>query len=355
VPGYELIEEIVVPAGGQATIDFDSIPATYKHLEIFTQAFTESTTPSHVHMRFNNDSGSNYYDQYARAHGTTVDALAEGAVANGGRICVATDSDSAQPARYKIVVPYYLDAFRKGAFSEGYWYYADGGYLAAEIFALLWTDNDPIDRITFFVNGGPDFQEGTTFSLYGVPATTPTDKKLSELAALATLVGTEEFLLNDGGTSKKIAADDLVPVAHGARVYRTTVQSIPNSADTLYSFTAEEYDTDGYHDNSTNPSRITIPSGRGGYYHLGASLAFAAGTGIVYPRFLKNGSAINGGQGAQPNNAGFGPHANFGTDIHLAAGDYVEVNVFQNSGGSLNVGGSSGYDYAAFWAHLIGV
>jgi len=48
----------------------------------------------------------------------------------------------------------------------------------------------------------------------------------------------------------------------------TTNQSIPDSTYTVVSFNSEDFDTNTYHDNSTNNSRFTIPSGKAGYYAI---------------------------------------------------------------------------------------
>jgi len=48
--------------------------------------------------------------------------------------------------------------------------------------------------------------------------------------------------------------------AHGARVKRSADVSVGNNTYTVIPFTAEDFDTDTIHDNSTNNSRLTIPT-----------------------------------------------------------------------------------------------
>jgi hypothetical protein len=50
----------------------------------------------------------------------------------------------------------------------------------------------------------------------------------------------------------------------GCSLYKTAVQSISNDTNTIINWDAEYFDTDGFHSNVTNNSRITIPSGKGG-------------------------------------------------------------------------------------------
>jgi hypothetical protein len=42
--------------------------------------------------------------------------------------------------------------------------------------------------------------------------------------------------------------------------------SVPDATTTTINFNTEIFDVDGYHDNSTNTNRITIPSGKTGYF-----------------------------------------------------------------------------------------
>lgn len=56
---YESIQTVTVGAGGQSTISFTAIPATYKHLQI--RCLAKSTgTPSQGDLTFNSDTGNNY-------------------------------------------------------------------------------------------------------------------------------------------------------------------------------------------------------------------------------------------------------------------------------------------------------
>ena len=48
--------------------------------------------------------------------------------------------------------------------------------------------------------------------------------------------------------------------AHGVRAIRSADLSCGNNTYTLMAYTAEDFDTDTMHDNSTNNSRLTIPS-----------------------------------------------------------------------------------------------
>lgn len=129
----------------------------------------------------------------------------------------------------------------------------------------------------------------------------------------------------------------------GCVVRRTTTQSIGNNTLTALAFTAADlWDTDGFHDTSTNPEKIIVPAGLGGLYRLGAVVPFAQhSTGARVARLRINGST-NVASVDVPT-AGGSVNTSLQVDalFPLNAGDEIEVIVFQNSGGPLNVNASS--------------
>lgn len=74
---------------------------------------------------------------------------------------------------------------------------------------------------------------------------------------------------NDGSGLEFVSPNALVPVAAvprfmGAQVYLSASTTAQNySTATAIAFGAEAYDTDGFHDNVTNNTRLTIPAGLG--------------------------------------------------------------------------------------------
>ena len=59
---YESISTVTVGSGGAASIDFTSIPQTYKHLQIrgIMRGSASTTSNDQVRIRFNDDSANNY-------------------------------------------------------------------------------------------------------------------------------------------------------------------------------------------------------------------------------------------------------------------------------------------------------
>jgi hypothetical protein len=91
------------------------------------------------------------------------------------------------------------------------------------------------------------------------------------------------------------------------------------------------------HSTTVNPERVVVPVA--GRYQIKSKLTFTSNaTGYRRLRLYKNGS---GGTLLASNSCsavnGDVTTLNLNETVDLVAGDYVQVNGFQNSGGSLNV------------------
>ena len=121
-----------------------------------------------------------------------------------------------------------------------------------------------------------------------------------------------------------------------------STQSISNSSATAVTFPGTDvYDTDAFHNPSSNNSRITIPAGLGGYYQVYGQVGWAdnaTGRRILYLR--KNGSTIYYSEGFA-SGSGLNSTLPVMVVVDLAANDYLELFVFQNSGTSVNILGDS--------------
>jgi hypothetical protein len=128
--------------------------------------------------------------------------------------------------------------------------------------------------------------------------------------------------------------------ASGCGLTNSTNQSVPNAAFTAITFNTESFDTNAFHDTSTNTSRITIPSGAGGKYTFTACTGFAPSSSYpVSLRLLKNGSTV---VAYTENNfdAGVIRSARIAITLDCAAADYFELQAYQSSGGAVDVYGS---------------
>jgi hypothetical protein len=124
------------------------------------------------------------------------------------------------------------------------------------------------------------------------------------------------------------------PAFVGVNAYRPGTSSTL-TANTWYyvPLTAELYDTDNFHDNSTNNERFTIPSGKAGKYRISATARGEGGADYVFLYIFKNTGAtelqpgLSGVIQRQNNMASnnWGINASFTTD--LAVGDYLRVGI----------------------------
>jgi hypothetical protein len=141
----------------------------------------------------------------------------------------------------------------------------------------------------------------------------------------------------------------------GASAFHSSAQSLSNDAFTAVNFTSESFDTDNFHDNSTNNTRFTVPSGKAGKYLITFGVRYANnGTGRRIIGVRKNGTTY------QPNTiefpgssvSGCEPGATVSAIVDLAVNDYLELMAYQNSGGSLNING--GADQSTFAIQYLG-
>lgn len=115
-----------------------------------------------------------------------------------------------------------------------------------------------------------------------------------------------------------------------------STQSVSNETYTIVGFDNEIYDTDSAYDNSN--FKFTVPSGKAGKYFFTAMLRFFNFTGEIRLVIYINGSQ-KGYQSSYTGNKYQSLSAQFSAD--LSVGDYVQIQAWQNSGGSLNLAGDS--------------
>jgi len=127
----------------------------------------------------------------------------------------------------------------------------------------------------------------------------------------------------------------------GVLCKKGATQTISNTTDTVLNFSGTDtYDTDAFHDTTTNNSRITIPTGLGGYYLIyGLNTWDVNATGRRFCELKKNGTKILTSNGFGPNSTA-APSNMISVVLNLSAGDYVEYQVWQSSGGNLDTFGN---------------
>lgn len=120
-----------------------------------------------------------------------------------------------------------------------------------------------------------------------------------------------------------------------ARLFRSTTGAVADSVTTPITWTGEDLDTHNGH----AASSTDYVSPQDGYYDMKISIPWAnnaAGRRAAW--FTSAGVDYNGN--SQPGGGVFSAVNNVSRQIPMVAGDVCKVNVFQNSGGNLNVDGT---------------
>jgi len=162
---YDSIQTVTVGSGGQATISFTSIPATYTHLQIrtFTNTLRTSNPSGSAMLQYNSDTtATNYYTHSLYGNGATVSAF--GANENDGVwwlgdtttnvVSVIDILDYANTNKYKTTR--ILTGYDKNG----------SGYVG--LTSLLWKNTGAISTITFANGGSGNYNQYTTCALYGI-------------------------------------------------------------------------------------------------------------------------------------------------------------------------------------------
>ncbi len=154
-----------------------------------------------------------------------------------------------------------------------------------------------------------------------------------------------------GGEELDISADG---PDEACRVFHDANQSILSGVQTVLAFNSERFDTDAMHDNVTNNSRITINTA--GKYIVACQIRWAVAA-TADMRLLT--ITLNGVTTIANLPTGIEVYSNVIqyaqalTTMHdFAAGDFLEAEVLQDSGGALNVT-SQAQSSPEFWAHRL--
>jgi len=163
---FESIATQTVGAGGAASVSFNSIPSTYKHLQIRGISRSNGAADNTV-IQFNSDTANNYATHYLTGNGTAASAGAEttrarfyvdilasnasGAMWSGDVIDIL---DYANTNKYKTV----RSLAGQDLNGSGTVWLASG----------LWQSTSAITSIKLFLNGAVNFAQYSSFALYGI-------------------------------------------------------------------------------------------------------------------------------------------------------------------------------------------
>jgi hypothetical protein len=150
----------------------------------------------------------------------------------------------------------------------------------------------------------------------------------------------------NGGTAATTLAGAGLTNAPSFLAYRNSTQAVASVTNAIIVFNTEAYDSDSAYD--TTNGRFTVPAGEGGKYFFTASYVMAGmGDGTKNSIALwKNGSAYTVPYFDYDSNSPTASTALYNRIIGiltLSAADYVQVNMYQNTGGSINIAASQNH------------
>lgn len=157
----------------------------------------------------------------------------------------------------------------------------------------------------------------------------------------ATQNPTTGLLADDAwGDAVNLYQNDLRGAKAGCHV--TTVTGTAITTNTIIPFETEVFDNQGCHSTVTNTSRITVPTGWGGLWYLGANMRCTSNLFNMW--LVLNGDTTNGllvGVSSGAWTAGDASKCSMSTIYVLAAGDYVEVAI--TGGANIYTGDASNF------------
>lgn len=120
------------------------------------------------------------------------------------------------------------------------------------------------------------------------------------------------------------------------RVTGPGVIGVPHQAVTVVAFDTEVLDASGFFDVAAN-TRLTVPVGLAGVYLVGWRVQFNPNGAGDRQGWLRVNGAGSEGADAAPGSTVIGPALSGHTLLDLAAGAYVELVLYQTSGGPLGL------------------
>ena len=164
---FESIATVTVGAGGASTIDFNSIPSTYQHLQIRCIARTaRADTGDELRLQLNADTTGNYSHHQLEGDGATPTS---GGTANASYMAqppIAASSSSASIFGTAVIdILDYKDTNKYttirglGGFDRN-----GGGYVS--IRSGNWRNTEAVSSIKIYAIG--NLEVNSTFALYGI-------------------------------------------------------------------------------------------------------------------------------------------------------------------------------------------
>lgn len=168
---YESIATVSVGSGGQSTITFSSIPATYKHLQIrYMSRSATATTTDVLSWRFNSDSGSNYSRHFLFGDGGGGGGVSGAATSDTRMTTDGTTGATATAGIFGVGVVDILDYADTNKYKTLRAISVDdrNGAGLVVLNSGNWRSTSAVTTITIITNSTANFSQHSSFALYGI-------------------------------------------------------------------------------------------------------------------------------------------------------------------------------------------
>lgn len=163
---YDALATVTVPSGGAASVTFAGIPTGYKHLQIRTAMLTTTGGGSPA-IRFNSDTGSNYFNHFI--YGTGSSAAAGSNTPSANLYYGGANNGTSTTAPYVAVIDI-LDYANtnKNKTVRVLSGFDSNGAAGQEVglYSGAWASTAAISSIDLYIN--KTYTTDTVFALYGV-------------------------------------------------------------------------------------------------------------------------------------------------------------------------------------------
>ena len=159
---FESIATYPVGSGGEATITFSSIPATFAHLQI--RAILKQSIGSGAFARFNSDTGSNYARHRLQGNGSTASAAGD---ASQDKVLINTSQGFSDFGTIVMDILDYANTNKVKTVRHLFGIDLNGSG-AVGVESNLWRDTSAITQIQFISPNGGNYAEYSHFALYGI-------------------------------------------------------------------------------------------------------------------------------------------------------------------------------------------
>lgn len=161
---YFKIASSTVGSGGTSTIIFSSIPQTYTDLIL---KISTKTSFDWLLCEFNNSGGTAYSQQYLKGDGTSVTGGTQNSKPAAYATITGQNVTSNAFGNAELYISDYAGSNKKSISGDGVSeanQQAAYGYLTAS----MWDNTSAINQIKLTKSGGDNFDEHSTFYLYGI-------------------------------------------------------------------------------------------------------------------------------------------------------------------------------------------